>query len=201
MQVRPASRTLRRVHVVAATQPFSLWERNTLLCPPLAGDPWRALTSSCSSSFPCTCPQVLVVHLALRFLSFAPKAAVLIHNTIQRHLVQRRTLPQQLQQQQQYPNSPDPGGSTPADGISNPAPPAHRSPQLQLQAAPAWAVALRESWVLGCEWLEMAVLTLPLALGLLAPPPSLLSRMRGVWLEVLMDGVQRVAFDQVRGVV
>ncbi len=143
------------------------------------------------------------MHLALRFLSFAPKAAVLIHNAILRRRLQFH---HQRPQQPQHTHGPGPGGSTPTPGphaSGNPAASAHSSHQmqLQLQAAPAWAVGLREEWVLGCEWLEMAVLTLPLALGLLAPPPSLLSRMRGVWLEVLMDGVQRVAFDQVRCVV
>jgi hypothetical protein len=45
---------------------------------------------------------------------------------------------------------------------------------------------------------EALCLTAPMAAGLLPVPAGLAARLRGVVLQVLMDGVQRAAFDQVR---
>ncbi|EFJ46850.1 hypothetical protein VOLCADRAFT_118053, partial [Volvox carteri f. nagariensis] len=72
------------------------------------------------------------------------------------------------------------------------------APKAVVLAAAAVDRCRAAAWVLGCGYLEMLVLTLPMALGLLPVPNSLKMRLRGLGLEVLMDGIQRNAFDQVR---
>ncbi|KAG2444497.1 hypothetical protein HXX76_001246 [Chlamydomonas incerta] len=125
-------------------------------------------------------------HLLLRMLSFAPKAAVLLL-ALYAHACAALT--------SQHARA---GPATPLTvGLHARLGAAPAATALAV-ADPAWAVAWREAWVLACGYAELLLLMAPMALGLLPPPRSLVTRLRGLGLEVLMDGVQRVAFDQVR---
>ncbi|PNH03179.1 hypothetical protein TSOC_010773 [Tetrabaena socialis] len=117
---------------------------------------------------------LLSLHLLLRILSFAPKLLLLASAAL---AIARRKL--FGWRQRALPPRPPP-------------------PQAALAAAPHWAVAWREAWVIYCGYAEMLLVTLPLAMGLLPLSGAVVQRMRGLGLEVLMDGIQRIAFDQVR---
>ncbi|KAG2447236.1 hypothetical protein HYH02_007976 [Chlamydomonas schloesseri] len=135
-------------------------------------------------------------HLLLRMLSFAPKAAVLLLVLRTRAAAALPTWRTRAGGAAAPASSPSP---LPAAPVLTAGPAARTGPSSALAVAdPAWAVAWREPWVLACGYAELLLLMAPMALGLVPPPGSLVARLRGLGLEVLMDGVQRVAFDQVR---
>lgn len=152
-----------------------------LHCPP----PPACVTRACRPL-----KQLVGPHLLLRMLSFAPKAAVLLLALCTRAytaLAARSASATAALFARSAATSAARLGTTPTDTA------------LVIVAEPAWAVAWREAWVLACGYAELLLLMAPMALGLVPPPGSLVARLRGLGLEVLMDGVQRVAFDQVGG--
>ncbi|KAG2493641.1 hypothetical protein HYH03_008158 [Edaphochlamys debaryana] len=130
--------------------------------------------------------QLVGPHFFLRLLSFAPKAVLLLLAAYSSILASLGL-------------APAPPPSTPSTAVAAPGLNG-RAAALRARAVRAqqWAVAWREAWVLGCGYAELLLLMLPMALGVWAPPGSLVQRLNGLGFEVLMDGVQRNAFDQVR---